>query len=669
VKLVNSKPVEYSYEELEKILAPYKGVITAKVTKANEPDWLKNFPPRTPIKENTLGAGIEKQEIKFDIQEVATQCGFIKDALATGGRDYTNPLWNLTTLIATFVEDGRAQAHRMGNQHAGYTQQSTDELFDRKEGKELGWPRCQTISDNGCKACQSCPHLKDGKSPLHSALAVRQKRSATAQIVSDETGCFVDPWADFVGPDFPSGVLSPTLADFVDAEHRAMGADRSAIAMAALTAVAAAMNATACVRIGQGWPERPIIWTALIGPPSAMKSPIIQKVTSPFHKIDQQRAAQWQQRNSAYQRAKAAGQHQGAPPNKEARCLVQDATPEKIAEILSRAPSGSLMAHDELAGWIGGFDRYGSGASARSFYLTCWNGGPFLRDRVGQGFRDDQAEIRVDNLALCVLGGIQPDRLAAIRDLTSDGLLQRFLPVLMRPAERGDEDYPVLIPEHNYERLIHLIQSTPPHEYGFAPDAAQVRSRVLDRLFDLEQLDGFSPALVGAIGKLKGYYGRIVLVLHVAAEHEALISGKKPTVDRVIPLRVAEAAERIITDFLLPHIFGLYDVIANGGKERDTVRAVAGFILSFDKDRLRPSDFTTGVRNLRGELQQKIVEWAGRFCALGWLRPEDETSSAPKAWLVARGLREHFADRRQQVKAARAAAHEILRAGGTRRRP
>jgi hypothetical protein len=192
---------------------------------------------------------------------------------------------------------------------------------------------------------------------------------------------------------------------------------------------------------------------------------------------------------------------------------------------------------------------------------------------------------------------------------------------------------------------------------------------VLDRLFELEQLEGFPGSLIGAIGKLKGYYGRLALVLHVSAEHDSKIRRQASYIGAPISCQVAEAAERILMEFVLRHVFGLYDVIANGGKDRDMVRAVAGFILAFDKDRLRPSDFTTGVRNLRGEPQHKIMEWAGRFCALGWLRPEDETSLAPKAWLIIPGLREHFADRREQVKAARAAAHEILRAGGTRRRP
>ena len=149
-------------------------------------------------------------------------------------------------------------------------------------------------------------------------------------------------------------------------------------------------------------------------------------------------------------------------PVKPPRCVINDATPEKVAEILSRDPSGSLMVHDELAGWLDSFERYNSGQSPRAFYLSCWNGGTFLKDRVGKGTRDLNAEIRVDNLALSILGGIQPDRLAAFRDLTSDGLLQRILPVLMTTAKRGDEYHPVTAAEDDYEKLIKAINRAPP---------------------------------------------------------------------------------------------------------------------------------------------------------------------------------------------------------------
>lgn len=286
---------------------------------------------------------------------------------------------------------------------------------------------------------------------------------------------------------------------------------------------------------------------------------------------------------------------------------------------MARGPAGSLMVQDELAGWMASFDRYGSGASSRAFYLTAFNGGPYLKDRVGQGVRDENAEIRVDNLALCILGGIQPDRLAGLRDLTSDGLLQRFLVVLMAPAKRGNQKHPVVAEEALYARLIESVHSAPPNIYHFAPDAEPVLARVLDRLFELEQVGGFSPALIGAIGKLKGYYARLALTLEVAAEHSAIIQAQSASAGAVISTQTAEAAEKLLFEFLLPHTFGLYDVVANGGQDRDTIRAIGDFILASDKERLRPSDLTAGVRRLRNQPANKIAEWASRFCTLGWL--------------------------------------------------
>src|SRR5262249_52147946 len=153
------------------------------------------------------------------------------------------------------------------------------------------------------------------------------------------------------------------------------------------------------------------------------------------------------------------------------RCIIQDATPEKVAEISSRDPRGCLMVHDELAGFLASFDRYGSGAAARAFYLTCFNGSPYLKDRVGQGVRDDSAEIRVENLALGILGGIQPDRLSSIRGLTTDGLLQRFLFVNMRAAQRGNQKHPVVAKETAFANLIRSVHSAPASTYRFSAAA------------------------------------------------------------------------------------------------------------------------------------------------------------------------------------------------------
>src|SRR5262249_34260846 len=155
------------------------------------------------------------------------------------------------------------------------------------------------------------------------------------------------------------------------------------------------------------------------------------------------------------------------------------------------------------------------------------------KDRVGQGVRDDSAEIRVENLALGILGGIQPDRLSSIRGLTTDGLLQRFLFVNMRAAQRGNQKHPVVAKETAFANLIRSVHSAPASTYRFSAAAEPVLERVLDRLYDLEQVKGFSSALIGAIGKLKGYYARLALVLQVAAEHDGTL-GQSGTAGRFI---------------------------------------------------------------------------------------------------------------------------------------
>ena len=50
----------------------------------------------------------------FPVEPIVKGCAFIRDALETGGKDYSQPMWNLTTLAATFMEDGHALAHKMG---------------------------------------------------------------------------------------------------------------------------------------------------------------------------------------------------------------------------------------------------------------------------------------------------------------------------------------------------------------------------------------------------------------------------------------------------------------------------------------------------------------------------------------------------------------------------
>jgi hypothetical protein len=115
------------------------------------------------------------------------------------------------------------------------------------------------------------------------------------------------------------------------------------------------------------------------------------------------------------------------------RFKTNDATVEKIAELLNENPRGILMFRDELVGLLVSWDREDR-QSDRAFYLEAWNGyGGYTTDRIGRGTIDTQ------NLCVSILGGIQPSKLTgyllqANDDLKNDGLLQRFQ-LLVYPNE------------------------------------------------------------------------------------------------------------------------------------------------------------------------------------------------------------------------------------------
>ena len=91
------------------------------------------------------------------------------------------------------------------------------------------------------------------------------------------------------------------------AEHKAMGADPSVLAMASLAAVGGALTSETKVQVGDGWYERPILWVAVVGDPSTMKSPVIAKTTKPLFKIDNDEDARWRIAKSTCSQQKAAG--------------------------------------------------------------------------------------------------------------------------------------------------------------------------------------------------------------------------------------------------------------------------------------------------------------------------------------------------------------------------
>jgi hypothetical protein len=107
-----------------------------------------------------------------------------------------------------------------------------------------------------------------------------------------------------------------------------------------------------------------------------------------------------------------------------------DTSTEALQRLLADNPRGLLHVRDELAGWLGSFDRYGGNGADRSFYLECWNGGAYVSDRI----KFNGVPLRIKHTSLAILGGIVPDRLRAALADADDGLPARFIFVWPDPV-------------------------------------------------------------------------------------------------------------------------------------------------------------------------------------------------------------------------------------------
>ena len=173
---------DYIIDRVRDPLAPYVGRLPTAASTAFTVDATL-FPRHQPITVvSALGSGLDDLYPTPDLDLVSRSCGFLRDALATGGAGLGNPLWNLTTLISTFTKGKLQDAHRLGDKHVTYKKEDTDDLFARKNRERIergiGWPSCTAIATSGSKACGSCPHAAQGKSPLNFELQVPQSTSS-----------------------------------------------------------------------------------------------------------------------------------------------------------------------------------------------------------------------------------------------------------------------------------------------------------------------------------------------------------------------------------------------------------------------------------------------------------------------------------------------------------
>ena len=275
----------------------------------------------------------------------------------------------------------------------------------------------------------------------------------------------VDLWAKFVPPTLPRGLLPKLIEDFAFDRGSVMGCDMAGLAVGALVVCAASIPETIKLqpkRHDTEWQEAARLWATPVGGVSEMKSPMLNAVTKEVREIDGEMSRAYAKAMSAYYALPKPVQ-KVTPRPKLLRAKVMSTTVEACENILRDSPNGVLLEQDELSGWFGMMDKYSGarGAAAdRAFWLQAYNGGPFTVDRVMRG------HVHIPNLSVSILGPIQPELIRKLADGgVDDGLLQRFLPIVLRSAVGGRDEPPGQVVA-DYGDLIRRLRELRPPESG-----------------------------------------------------------------------------------------------------------------------------------------------------------------------------------------------------------
>lgn len=247
---------------------------------------------------------------------------------------------------------------------------------------------------------------------------------------------------------FPVDSLPDPMRGFVDSVARATGTDPSFAALAALVCAAGAIGNRVAALVKGGWTEPSVLWGAMVARSGAIKSPVMKLAKRPFIAIFKKERAAFGEamrefKIEAARHEAAAKQHKAdggdpaalpaapkAPVQK--RTLVSDCTIEKLGSLLDANPLGLLLVRDELAAWLGSFDRYASGKGSDSASWLSLNDAADV-----QIDRKTTSSHFIDRGAVSVLGSIQPRILERVfgQAERESGLLARVL--LVHPPDRA----------------------------------------------------------------------------------------------------------------------------------------------------------------------------------------------------------------------------------------
>lgn len=485
-------------------------------------------------------------------------------------------------------------------------------------------------------------------------------------------------------PDLDFDLVPPMLGRRAMEISEHIGCDPLVPLMAGMAAVCGALDARIRLELMPGFKVPPVLWICSIGEPGDKKTPGSKpmfEILTQLEREDAPRfakaATEFEVNEARYVIAKKSlidvatnpeTMLSNAPiptlpanPVKPTplKITVQDISSQKLVRHAAERPRGLLCALDEMASWVEKVCDPRSGDD-RSAWTVAYEAARYEMDRVGTG------TTLADNYAVAFFGNLQPRVLREnFKALSKDGLVQRFIPVNIRP-DRRKLGHPV--PEYmtnaaEYEQAIRVCFGLPAMTYRLSPHAYDTYrgfQRWYERTMGDERILKGSETVQTAMGKMEGLVGRIALVWH-CIEAPYTVEVSEP-----LMLRAIEFVRR----FVIPSLRYTFDGDYGGAVGLE--KWCSEYVLQYaDQD-----SFTLGTlkRSARRQIEGMSMVVAQQQLLIAmvpledakWVARMDDGAQEFRGmvtWAINPGLKEWFSDYRDQVTAAKQRRRDDLHQG------
>ena len=369
-----------------------------------------------------------------------------------------------------------------------------------------------------------------------------------------------------------------------------VGCDPLVPLFAGIATICGAVDSRTRLELMPGYLVPPVLWLMTIGDPADKKTPGARPMMGILRTIEKEDVTrykrallEWEALDHVHNQSKkafitSAGQstetmvsgqidYDAAPPVSpepppkpvDLRLTVDDITSQKLVRIVADRPRGVLCHLDEMASWVNKLTDPKSGED-RSCWTKAYESDPYSMDRVGA-----ENTIYASNFAVSIYGNIQPQVFRSrLKAMSADGLLQRFIPAVLRPecTKLGEPVPDMFTRKSEWEMKVREVYALPTMTYRL-DSMAYEEYREFQRWYEGAKKDerilNSDPIYMQAFGKLEGTCGRVILTMHLMTQPYA----------QLVPMTTVERAIRFIREYVIPaYRYALGDV---GGMTDDSL--------------------------------------------------------------------------------------------------